>query len=223
MALYKQRLQTEIRKPISIGYQLFLPSAYDEQEEKDWPLIVFLHGINRRGEDLSALDGYGLPAIAESRGIFKFVVAAPQCGTHSFWPIERDGVMAMIDHLVASCRIDERRIYLTGFSMGGNGAWDLAARYPERFAAVAPLSGWYQPEAAALLKDVPIWAFHGEDDDVVPVSGSRDMVQALQAIGGNIAFTSYPRLKHSIMSETYRNTELYQWFLRHERRENPAD
>ena len=99
--------------------------------------------------------------------------------------------------------------------MGGIGSWSLAAHSPHRFAAVAPIAGWCDPEKAHILKRVPIWNFHGEKDDTVPFERSEKIVSALVEIGGDIRFTKYPAAGHGVMNETYQNPDLFKWFLKH--------
>jgi predicted peptidase len=218
MSIDNRKLQKEIKKLVTIGYQIYLPNEYEKQKEKEWPLILFLHGINRRGEDIHLLDEYGLTWMAERKQNFEFIVISPQCPSLSSWPMERDAVITLLDEIMSTHRVDRESIYLTGFSMGGNGAWELAAFAPERFAAVAPIAGWFDVEKAALLGDMPIWTFHGEEDDIVPITGSKKMVDALRAMEKDISFTTFPGLKHNIMNETYENPDLYKWMLRHKRR-----
>ncbi len=109
------------------------------------------------------------------------------------------------------------RVYLTGLSMGGYGSWNLGAAYPDLFAAVAPICGGGVASEVAGLKGVPVWAFHGELDDVVWPHRSSDMVSALQKAGGDAKLTMYPDLQHDSWTATYSNTELYDWFLAHEK------
>src|SRR5690606_23701288 len=116
-------------------------------------------------------------------------VVSPQCPEHSFWPIEADAIMALLDELIATYEVDASRIYLTGLSMGGWGTWNLAITNPSRFAAIVPICGGEKPAKASALKDVPIWAFHGAKDEVVPVSESEAMVNAINEIGGNAKLT----------------------------------
>jgi predicted peptidase len=108
-------------------------------------------------------------------------------------------------------------VYLTGLSMGGFGSWALACRYPERFAAVAPICGGGDRYRVSRLKDVPVWVFHGAKDPVVPVQASVDMVEALKKAGGNVQLTVYPEAQHDSWTETYNNSKLYEWFLSHKR------
>lgn len=204
---------------LSINYQLFLPPDFESKRGQRFPLILFLHGIKKRGEDISLLNNYGLTWIAESKTDFPFIVVTPQCPTASNWTQEYQSVMALVDEIITNYPVDSDRLYLTGFSMGGKGTWDFSSKSPERFSAIVPIAGWIEPEKAVLLKNVPIWAFHCMDDDVVKVSGTEDMVKALTNIGGNIRFTYYSGLKHDhkVMHETYNNTELYTWLLKHKK------
>jgi predicted peptidase len=111
--------------------------------------------------------------------------------------------------------IDRNRIYITGLSIGGTGAWALAAKSPHRFAAIAPICGDGDPEWAVQLKTVPVWAFHGAKDDAIPLAASERMVQAIQTVGGDARLTVYPEGEHNCWDETYRNPELYRWLLAH--------
>jgi predicted peptidase len=217
MPVNNYSLHIEVPERKRIHYQLFLPHEYEASDNK-YPLIVFLHGIRKRGDDITLLNDYGLTWIAERKKDFPFIIVTPQCPADSNWTLESDSVIAVTEEIVSTYRVALENIYLTGFSMGGRGAWDLAAKCPELFAAAVPISGWFEVEKAHLLKDMPIWAFHGEEDDVVPPSGSEDMVNALRSLGSNIRYTSYPGLRHFVMDETYGNPALYEWLLTHRRR-----
>jgi predicted peptidase len=199
----------------TMGYKLFLPEHYGNLTAEAFPLLLFLHGIKRRGSDLRRLDGYGLLGIAERREHFPYVLVVPQCPEGAFWPENRDLVLGVLEQVAHTYRVDRSRMYLTGFSMGGNGVWDLAANTEGVFAAAAPLAGWYDPNAAARLRSTPIWAFHGEDDDTVPIDGSVEMIQAIAEAGGTPKFTKLPNRDHAIMDVTYERPELWEWFLMH--------
>jgi len=104
--------------------------------------------------------------------------------------------------------------------MGGNGVWQLAVRHPGRFAAIAPVCGYGHAspsflESVCLLKNVPVWVFHGASDPVVPIEESQKMVDLLRDCGGNVRFTVYPNCGHDSWTRTYQNPELYRWFLSH--------
>lgn len=196
----------------NIGYKLYIPNQYESSES--WPLILFLHGIKKRGNDINQLDNYGLIRHAEASGDFPFFVLAPQCPSLSSWPVVRHEIIALLKQIMSEYSINKKQVYVTGFSMGGIGVWDLATWTSDIFAAAVPIAGRYEREAAQLI-DIPVWAFHGEEDDIVPIAGSIDMVTALQEAGKEINFTRYPGMKHEqeVMYMTYSNPELYSWLL----------
>ena len=141
-----------------------------------------------------------------------------QCPDNSFWTAQVPALEALLDEILASQAVDERRIYLTGLSMGGFGTWAWGVEHPERFAALAPICGgmvFYAdlPAKMCALKDVPVWNFHGAKDPVVAIGESDKLVEALQACGGNVRYTVYPEAEHDSWTETYANPELYAWFL----------
>ena len=204
---------------LEMDYLLYLPENYNEQD-KQWPLIVFLHGAGERGNDLDLVKLHGPPMLAEEGREFEFIIASPQCPTSHWWPKRVEHVMALIDELTETYQVDESRIYLTGLSMGGFGTWSTASAYPERFAAIAPICGGGLSYLAKNLKDVPVWVFHGDSDNVVPLSRSQEMVDALKEAGGNAKFTVYPGVGHDSWTVTYANDELYEWFLSHSKKQD---
>lgn len=208
-----------------LNYLLFLPRGYGEEPGKQWPLIIFLHGIGERAdalEDLELLKSGGLPKVVEQQADFPFIVVSPQCPMDSYWTFHLDDLDALLDETVATYAVDTSRIYLTGLSMGGSGTWLLALQHPKRFAAIVPIAGFYDYESDAIpanicdLKDVPVWVFHGAQDTVVLPSRSEALVNALQACGGSVQFTLYPDAEHDSWTETYSNPELYTWLLQQE-------
>ena len=124
----------------------------------------------------------------------------------------------LLDDITSRYDVDTKRIYLTGLSMGGFGAWELACEYPERFAAVVPICGGGQPYLVDNLKDVPVWAFHGAKDKVVDVRKSKEMVDALKACGGDVKLTIYREAEHDSWTQTYDNKKLYDWLLKHRKK-----
>jgi predicted peptidase len=209
--------ELHIVKQIHMGYLLFLPQSYGENPGERWPLLMFLHGLGERGDDLELLKIHGLPKLVEGRPNFPFIVVSPQCSDLSYWPQEVPALNALLDAVVAGYAVDETRVYLTGLSMGGFGTWALATAYPERFAAIVPICGGGKRAAAGRLKDVPVWAFHGAQDETVPLRRSQEMVDAINAAGGNAKLTVYPEAGHDSWTKTYANPELYEWFLQHTR------
>lgn len=218
-------LETRIVKSVHLNYLLFLPRDYGENPQKRWPWILFLHGAGERGDDLELVKLHGIPKVVEQQEDFPFIAVSPQCPVDSWWSSHIEELDALLNEVAASYAVDADRLYLTGLSMGGYGTWHLAATYPQRFAALTPICGggpWFVgfPEKVSVLKDVPIWVFHGAQDDVVPLEESERMVDALRACGSSVRFTVYPDAAHDSWTETYDNPELYEWFLQHTRRES---
>ena len=142
-------------------------------------------------------------------------MVSPQCSRQSWWTLQYEVLKALLDSIIAEYPVNPAQVYLTGLSMGGYGSWTLGAAYPEMFAAVAPVCGGGVRSQASALKNVPVWAFHGAEDDVVRPYRSQEMVTALQQVGGDVRLTIYPDLKHDSWTSTYNNPELYEWFLSH--------
>jgi predicted peptidase len=207
--------EAQITKTVRLNYLLFLPQGYGADPEKKWPLILFLHGMGERGDDLELVKIHGIPKIVEQGQDLKFIALSPQCPDSSFWTAETDALDALLDEVVRQYAADTARIYLTGLSMGGYGTWHLAVAYPDRFAAIAPICGGGPVQKACRLEDVPVWAFHGAKDPVVSVEESTKMVNALKECGADVKFTVYPDAEHDAWTETYDNPELYEWFLKH--------
>lgn len=213
---HPQAFAKRVTKSLSCNYLLFLPEGYGQQEQ-DWPMILFLHGAGERGDDLQKVKKHGPPKIVDKRKDFPFIVVSPQCPEDDWWTEKTDVLINLLDEIVAKYDVDEDRIYLTGLSMGGYGTWTLAWAYPERFAAIAPICGGGKRFMARRLDSVPIWAFHGAKDRVVPQRESEEMVKAVRASGGSAKLTIYPDAGHDSWTETYKNQKLYDWFLSHRR------
>ena len=214
---YAQVFERKNDKILSCKYLLFLPNQY-EKEKKCWPLILFLHGIGERGDNLESVKKHGPPKIVEEQEYFPFILVSPQCPKNEWW--STDVLNALIDDVVSRYRVDEDRVYVTGLSMGGYGTWHLAIEYPDRFAAIAPICGGGPPDKACKIKHIPVWVFHGARDKTVPLKKSKEMVDALKECGGNVMFTVYPETDHDSWTETYNNPELYEWFLIHRRHDS---
>ena len=211
---HPQAFKKTITKTLSCKYLLFLPDGYGEKEQS-WPMMLFLHGAGERGDDLKKVKKHGPPKIVERRKDFPFIVVSPQCPQDDWWTEKVEVLINLLDDIVARYDVDTERIYLTGLSMGGYGTWTLAAKYPQRFAAIVPICGGGKRFLAWQLKDVPVWAFHGAKDRVVPLKESQEMVNAIKARGGNAKLTVYPEAGHDSWTETYNNEQLYDWLLKH--------
>ena len=220
----RESLKTSIKKDINLNYLLYLPEDYNKDDGKKYPLMIFLHGAGERGSNLDLVEVHGPPKLIKQGKKFPFIVASPQCPEGQIW--DDDAVIALLDYLIAKYRVDTKRVYLTGLSMGGYGTWSLASKYPERFAAVAPICGGGMPiyvmlsskTKAEAIKTLGVWAFHGAKDPVVPLSESERMVNAFKRAGcTDIQLTVYPEALHDSWTETYNNEALYEWFLKHSR------
>jgi len=199
-------------------YLLFLPESYAQSTNQKFPLILFLHGAGERGSNLDSVKRHGIPKIVETNPDFPFIAVSPQCPEDSWWTSELHTINGLIEEVVEKYQVDTSRIYLTGLSMGGFGTWSLASMYPERFAAIAPVCGGGEVrQILRSLVEMPIWTFHGQKDDVIPLSRSEEIVTALKKHGSSIKFTIYPEAGHDSWTKTYDNPELYKWFLKHSR------
>jgi predicted peptidase len=213
-----EQFESEITKIVGARFLLYLPEGF-RTEHKRWPLMMFLHGSGERGSNLEKVKVNGPPKFLEQRKDFQFVVASPQLPDDAPW--SSDVLNALLDELIERLPIDTDRVYLTGLSLGGFATWDFACDFPARFAAIAPICGRGDEDRACLLKNVPVWAFHGAKDPVVPLKDEEEMVNALKACGGDVKLTIYPDAGHDAWTETYANPELYNWFLTHRRHHGP--
>jgi len=195
----------------------YLMGTPEKAQAEKLPLMLFLHGRGESDGPLSLVAKWGPPMMVARGEKMPFLLVSPQCPREDFWSSEtqQKRLTELLDDIVANHDVDTDRIYLTGLSMGGYGSWALSARHPDRFAAVVPVCGGGDPEHAGLLKDIPIWVFHGDLDKAVPFQRSVEMVDAIRAAGGEkIRFTSMEHFGHNSWSATYATPELYQWLGR---------
>ena len=204
--------------------------------DKAWPLIVFLHGAGERGDDGLIQSEVGIgAAIRRHAERWPAIVVMPQCPEGHTWEEALPAVEAAIARTKAEYYVDEDRVYLTGLSMGGFGTWIWGGLQPDRFAALMPICGGGDPEfighlcggsapdfgtmeqRVAGLATVPIWAFHGADDNVVPPEMSRDMVERVKAAGGEVHFTEFPETGHNAWDQAYDDEEAITWLFQQKR------
>lgn len=219
--------------PASYDYLLGLPEGYDAQPERHWPVVLFLHGVIERGHNVWEVIRQGPPRLmagvptltaAEQQAAeiiaHSFVFIAPQCPQHATW--DDATLLRLLDQAGRTIRVDPERVFLTGLSMGGFGAWSLGLRHPSRFRAIVPVCGGgrladvatavrTQPAA---LRRLAVWAFHGAKDAAVPLEESTRMVDALRAAEvPNVRLTVYPECEHDAWTQAYAGRELYEWLL----------
>ncbi len=205
----------------TISYLLYLPGAYGQDASRQWPLILYLHGSDVWGNNPEDLTASGLPKLLTSTLDFPAIVLAPQAPQDVvWWGAELDLVRALLDHIQATYAIDPKRIYLTGPSMGGFGAWAMVMQSPQRFAAVVPVAGGWDsardtvPRNICAVKEVPIWVFHGAQDDIVLPRKAQLLVDALKKCGVEVRYTLYADANHrESFARAYDDPELYAWLF----------
>ena len=192
------------------------------EDGKDYPLLFFMHGAGERGNDVQKLLPHLPTQMCREEWLEEFpcFMVIPQCRDGEQWvdqawgekksvPIEETPTdqmamaMSVLDRSLKTLPIDKTRVYLTGLSMGGYGSWELAMRRPNLFAAVAPVCGGGDETQAAILKNIPVWAAHGDSDTVVWPVRSRTMVEAIRKAGGNVKYTEYPGIGHNSWTKFY--------------------
>ena len=204
----EKTFSTSITTTYEYDYWLILPDDSDPAEKL--PLVLFLHGAGERGNYLPKVKKHGPFSMLEQDG-FKAILVAPQCPKDQWWNPEV--LSKLLTQVEQNYPVDPDRVYLTGLSMGGYGSWALAAMEPDRFAAVAPICGGGNPEDAKKLVGVPVWAFHGDADKVVPLEKGQAMVNSLEEAGGNPKFTIYPEVGHNSWTQTYDDPAFYEWMF----------
>jgi predicted peptidase len=225
-ALLPKSMTWEISRRGEMRYLAYLPRDYDPKRDQRWPLMLFLHGAGERGTDLQRVAIHGPPSLVKQGRNFPFILIAPQCPEDERW--QNDSLLKLLEHVMKEYKVDTGRVYLTGLSMGGYGTWKLGLAHPEKFAAIAPICGGGEyidallasRTKAAALRSLPVWAFHGAKDQVVPLEESERMVKALKKVGcKDVKLTVYPEANHNSWTETYNNPELYEWLLKQARKQ----
>ncbi len=218
---------------VTYRFQVYLPEDWKRDDNRLWPMILFLHGRGERGSEGMWQTQIGLPAqVRDHPERWPFVIVMPQCPIPDHWtdPKMLDLAMAALDQEVDEFHGDPDRTYLTGLSLGGYGAWELARLHPRRWAAIAIASGgifWsYEPDRwqqsttlpadyARAIGRTPIWLFHGGDDPVVSPRQSELMFDAFKAVNGSIRLWIYQGIGHDSWSRAYNEPELPRWLLAH--------
>ncbi len=219
MQTQSQQFEVTIKKVLP--YLTYLPDDY-ATSDKSYPLILFLHGMGERGDDLETIKTEGLTKKLESGDDLPFIVIAPQCPLNTKWEVHLDVLRLLIDEICNTHRVDTSLIYCTGLSMGGSGTWSLATTYPYLFAAILPICGRERneldfPERLKKIVHLPVWCFHGDADPVVPLESSIYLTENLKAYGGHPILTIYEGVEHDSWTQTYANPEIYTWLLSHQR------
>jgi predicted peptidase len=214
-----------------LPYQLFAPRAYDRRQA--YPLVLWLHGGAGRGNDnqKQIMDGNSIGSHVwtwpENQKRNPCFVVAPQCPNDQVWASAQERAqlspplllaLELLSELGKTFRLDVRRLYVTGQSLGGFGTWGAILYRPGLFAAAIPVCGGGDKAQAAKLRAMPVWAFHGETDQSVPVERSRRMIEALRQAGGTPRYTEYKGAGHVIWERVFREPELLPWVFAQKRR-----
>lgn len=189
--IYEQSLKLENGK--ELRYTLFIPSPFDEKQEK--PLILGLH----YGGTVTPWYGKGyliilaLPGLKELDGI----ILAPDCPTPNGWdnPKAESALLELVNTIKQNYNIDHKKILVTGFSLGGIGTWYMAARHPEIFSAAIPISAEIKPEIGKTIR-IPVYAIHSSGDEIFPVKEVEESMQKLKARGMPVQLKIITGLSH---------------------------
>jgi predicted peptidase len=219
---------------LRMPYRLLMPSNLSSDAK--YPLVVLFHGSGERGDDNEKQLVYGVERFArpESRSKYPCFVLAPQCPTHLenqaiMWTGSREEMhrlrlapepatplrtaLELLFMIQGKYPVDLERVYITGISMGGFATWEALIRHPQNFAAAVPVCGGGDVSFADRIKHIPVWAFHGAEDPVVPVICSRLMVETLKQVGGNPLYTEYPGVGHNSWDRAYAEVGLLSWLF----------
>jgi len=207
---------------VTLPYLLYTPEDYDENQQ--YPFILFMHGAGEIGPRLDILKDQVIPKLIEDGEDYPFIIASPQLNYGQFWDEEPDLVANFIVQLQSEFPIDPDRIYITGLSLGGSGAWHFALAYPEVPAAVVSMAGFYNygsdaaPSNICDVASIPFWVVHGGQDEIVPLAWEQSLVDALTECGGEAQFTIYPDANHDQTFERgFAEPALYAWLLEQHR------
>ncbi|MBR7133920.1 MAG: prolyl oligopeptidase family serine peptidase [Clostridia bacterium] len=210
----KRKWQSDIY--YNFNYVEYLPKDFDKTQK--YPLVFFLHGAGERGDDLELASTHGfMKHVREENKEYPFIFIAPQCPQDKYWGCYTESLLKFLDYICDTLPVDRDRIYLTGLSMGGTGTWMLAMADPERFAAIAPVCGsgiyWY----GCSLVNTPVFMYHGDCDEVVPIQESISMLNSINKHGGNARLKICYGVGHNAWNIAYSGDELVNWFLSHKK------
>lgn len=209
------QVETRVKTKVKYDYLLYVPKEYAARKT-NYPLVIYLHGGSQSGKggpDLVKLKTYGLPRLVNQGRNFEFIIASPQCPEGKFWSTH-NWLDSLYAELTATYRINPKRVYLTGISMGGYGTWQTTVAYPDKFAAIVPLCGGCDDSTQVCrIKNVPIWTFHGTADNLISVDETERLVKRLNQCGGNVKFSRLKGIGHGIQY-LYEDKAIYDWLLK---------
>ena len=208
-------LSININQSHKLKYFIYFPNDY---LTKKYPLVLFLHGAGERGTNLKDIEIHGLPKLVKNGKKFPFIIIAPQCPLNLWWsdPLPVDLLSKLVNYMVMKYRIHKNHVFCTGLSMGGYGTLALSIKNPKLFSAIIPICGGVDIKNffdILNLKDLPIWLFHGDKDEVIPLENSQSIYKVLKPVNKNIKLTVYKGVDHNSWDRAYDDNELYKWML----------
>jgi len=212
--------KTMVNIPVKLNYALYTPDEYQETDN-DFPLVLFLHGVGERGTDLKKIEINGIPELISKGKQFPFLTLAPQCPDFGWWSRSEyvEALASLTKEIIRTHRVDKKMIYATGLSMGGYGTLALAKKHPQLFSAIIPVCGGMDDhKGIERLVDMPIWLFHGDNDNTIPVERSVAIYDLLKPVNNKIKLTIYRGVGHNSWDETYANDKIYDWLLSHKKK-----
>ncbi|MBX2895943.1 MAG: dienelactone hydrolase family protein [Cyclobacteriaceae bacterium] len=193
----------------SLYYFQYKPANYNQSTK--WPLVIYLHGGGAIDADINRIRASGLPYLIEKGQTFPAILIAPHLRNRKNWP------PSYIDEFVkaatSSLPIDENRVYVTGVSLGATGVWQYCIEYAHKVSAAVPISGWGNPHEVCKIKNIPVWAFHGDQDQVVPIAGSKNMINELFKCDGDARLTVIENGGHEIWEQAYSYPGFVNWLF----------
>jgi len=210
-------LSVDMNRSHQLKYLIYLPKDY---LTKKYPLVLFLHGAGERGTNLKDIEIHGLPKLVRNGKKFPFIIIAPQCPLNLWWsdPLPVDLLSKLVNDIVMKYGIHKNNVFCTGLSMGGYGTLALSIKNPKLFSAIIPICGGVDIKNffdILNLKDLPIWLFHGDKDEVIPLENSQSIYKVLKPVNKNIKLTVYKGVDHNSWDRAYDDNELYKWMLSH--------
>ncbi len=199
----------DIGKTKKMAYLVHYPEWYNKG--KKYPVVFLFHGSGSRGTDINTIKANSFFEKTKNSE-YEFITVAPQCHENSWVDLWED-VKAMVEEILLWDFCDTKRVYAIGPSMGGYAVWQIAMSMPEVFAAIVPICAGGMYWNAERVKNIPVWAFHGEKDGVIDCRDSIRMVNAVNGCGGNAKLTLYPDAGHEIWNSVYENKEVLEWML----------
>ena len=206
--LEEKRFDSARRRGEYLDYLSYVPKDAAEP----LPLLVYIHGAGSRGHSLDQMGVVGPIKLIEEGKPFPAMLAAPQCHEDHWFDLF-ETLAEFIDAMRHDPRVDVKRVYVAGSSMGGFTTWQMACAHPDWFAAAVPVCGGGQEWYAGRLKGMPIWAFHGLLDPVVPVEESVKMARAAQKAGADVRLTIYPDVRHEAWERAYADDAMWAWLF----------